>query len=151
MATYSHHITVADPGFLRGGARQPQRECANLLFCKKCNRIKKQECIPVGCVPSAGVAVSRGEGAGPGGVYLVLGGCTWFQGGCTWSGGYLVLGVCSGGCTYPGGYLVWGCTWSRGVCSSGVYLVPGGWVSAPRGVYLVRYSPPVDRQTPVKT
>ena len=44
MATYSHQasdITVADQGFLRGGARQPQRECANLLFGKKCNRIKK--------------------------------------------------------------------------------------------------------------
>ena len=71
----------------------------------------KQECIPVGCVLSAAVAVSRWGGVpGPGG-----GGCTWSQWGCTWSGGVHLV---------PGG-------------------VPGpGGVSAPRGVYLVRYSPP---------
>ena len=52
----------------------------------------KQECIPVGCVPSAAVAVSRGG--------CLPGGCTWSWGdvpglgGCTWSGGvYLVQGV----------------------------------------------------------
>ena len=47
-----------------------------------------------------------------------------------WSGG--------GGVPGPGVYLVWG-----------VYLVPGG-APGPGG-YLPRYSPPVDRQTPVKT
>ena len=73
-------------------------------------RKTQQECIPVGCVPSAAVPVSRGGGVpGPGGD--VPG-----PGGCTWSGGmYLVRGGIPG----PGG------TWSRGV-----YLVPGG-------VYLV--------------
>ena len=80
------------------------------------NSTKQQECIPVGCVPSAAVAVSGG------GVYLVPGGCTW-SGGCTLSGG--VPG--------PGG-----CTWSGGVyLVQEVYLVPGD-VPHPRGVYLVR-------------
>ena len=47
----------------------------------------KQECIPVGYVPSAAVAVWRG------GRYLCL-------------GVYLALGVPVGGCTWPqGGYL----------------------------------------------
>ena len=115
--------------------------------------MKEQECIPVGCVPSAAVAVSRG-------------GCTWFWGG-TWSGGYLVPAGCtwSGGCTWSRGvYLVQGgvpglgvgvpglggvpgpggCTWSQGVYLVwGVYLVLGG-VPGPVGctwswgVYLVR-------------
>ena len=31
--------------------------------------VKKQECIPVGCVPSAAVAVCLGGGCLPGGVY----------------------------------------------------------------------------------
>ena len=94
----------------------------------------KQECIPVGCVPSAAVAVSR------------RGGCTgsWAggvpgPGGCTWSGGvYLVLGGAPGPVGVPG---------PRG----GLYLVPGGGVPGPGGVYLVRYSLPVDRHTPVNT
>ena len=69
----------------------------------------KQECIPVGCLPSATVAVSRG-------VYLVLGGVLGPGGvpgprGCTWSQGvYLVLG--EGNFLVPGGG---GCTWSWGV------------------------------------
>ena len=103
----------------------------------------KQECIPVGCVPSAAVAVSRGGGGtwsggvpGLGGLYLPGGGGlpglgVYLPGGCTWSWGvYLVRR----GCTCPGGYLargevylVWGCTWSRGV-----YLAPGG-VPGPGG------------------
>ena len=112
---------------------------------------------------------------GPGGVYLVLGGCTWSGGVCLVWGVYLVSGVCLvlGGVPGPGdvpgprgvpglGGLPGprGCTWSqggvpgpggRGVCawSGGVYLVPGD-VPGP-GAYLVRYSPLVDRQTPVKT
>ena len=97
----------------------------------------EQECIPVGCVPSAAVAVSRGGGCscpggvpGPGGVPVRrgvpgLGGCTW-SGGCTCPGGVPGLGGAPGWEGVPG---PWGCTWSRGG-------VPG-----PRGVYLVRYSP----------
>ena len=103
----------------------------------------KQECIPVGCVPSAAVAVSRAGGVpGPGGY-------TWSQGGVPGPGGVPGLGgvyLVPGGVPGPGGvYLVLGgvpglggCTWSWGV-----YLV---W-----GVCLVRYSPPVDRHTAVKT
>ena len=81
----------------------------------------EQECIPVGCVPSAAVAVSRG-------VCLVPWGCA-----LSW-GVYLVWGGVPG----PGGPGLWGCTWSRGV-----YLVQGG-VPGPGGctwswgVYLVR-------------
>ena len=93
---------------------------------------KQQECIPVGCVPSAAVALSRGGVPGPEGVYLVWG-STWSQGGlpgprgCTWSGGYLVWGctwsgggVCSGGCTWPRGVPCsrWGCLLRGCVCSS---------------------------------
>ena len=53
--------------------------------------MSKQECIPVGCVPSAAVAVSRAGGTWSGG-------CTWSggvpgPGGCTWSGGAPGLGV----------------------------------------------------------
>ena len=50
-------------------------------------------------------------------------------------GGVPGLGVC----TWSGGYLVGGCTWSGGVPGLGGYLVGG--------VYLVRYSPPVNRMT----
>ena len=73
----------------------------------------QQECIPVGCVPSAAVAVSWGE------VYLVPGGPG--PGGAPGPGGYLVPGEggyswSEGGVPGPGG-----CTWSQG----GVYLVRG--------------------------
>ena len=55
----------------------------------------KQECILVGCVPSAAVAVSRG-------VYLVLGGgCTWSRGGVPGLGG--VPGPRGGLYLVPGG------------------------------------------------
>ena len=63
--------------------------------------IMKQECIPVGCVPSAAVAVYWGGGVFPGG-----GVC---QGGSVW-------GVCMSA--------------QRGVCL-GCVCVPGGGVSAP--------------------
>ena len=104
-----------NPGSLPPGQRARVQHIDNIY---------QQECIPVGCVPSAAVAVSGGVG-----VYLVPGGCTWPR------------GVCSRGV-----YLV-----PRGVPSPGVVPGPGG--SAPRAVvYLVRYSPPpVDRHTPVKT
>ena len=69
----------------------------------------------------------------PGGVYLVPGGCTWSRGVST-----------PGGCTRS-----WGRVCSRRVWSPGGCLLLG-WVSAHRGVYLVRYSPlPVDWQMPV--
>ena len=54
--------------------------------------LKKQECIPVGCVPSTSVAVSpRGGGWGLGGGYLSVG-----PGGvCLWvRGGFVYLWVC---------------------------------------------------------
>ena len=61
---------------------------------------RKQECIPVGCVPSA--TVHHGPG-----------GCTWSV--VTWSRGVLGQGM----------YLVpWGCSWSQG-CVLGAGGVPG--------------------------
>ena len=109
--------------------------------------LPKQECIPVGCVPSAAVAVSRGVylvrgvsalGGVPGrGVYLAWGGgiCSGGvpAGGCTWSQGGVPgpAGICSRGVPGPGGVCSLGdvcsgvCTWPRGVphpggvCSSG--------------------------------
>ena len=101
---------------------------------------KKQECIPVGCVPPAcdpylPACTSPGGVPGPGG-------CTWSWGkggvpgpgggtwsgvgggvpgprGCTWSQGvYLIPGWCtwSGGCTWSQGGVPGpgGCTWSQG-------------------------------------
>ena len=115
----------------------------------------KQECIPVGCVPAA-----RRPYAGvcfPGGVCLVLGGVCLVRGVC------LVWGVSawSGGCLPgPGGVcLVWG-----GVClvlgclpgPRGVSAWSGGvsaWWGGLASQHALRQtpSPPVDRQTPVKT
>ena len=78
----------------------------------------QEECIPVGCVPSAAVAVSWG------GVYLVPGG-TW-SGGGTWSRG--VPGPRGGGYSWSQGrvYLVWGAPGPGGVPGPGGHLVPGG-------------------------
>ena len=83
------------------------------------DNIYQQECIPVGCVPSAAVAVSRGGVGGvtgPRGVYLAPGGSA--PGGLYLvPGGVLALGgVCSRGCLLPGGV---------GVCSSGGYTWSG--------------------------
>ena len=119
----SSHISGGEPGL--GGVPAPRG--VNLVWEGTCSQ--------------GGVPGPKGWCTWPWGVYLVPGwGCTWSRG-CTWSGG---------------------CTWSQGgVPGLGVYLVWG--VSAwgciwPRGctlcqgvVYLVRYSPPVDRQMPVKT
>ena len=55
--------------------------------------MKKQECIPVGCVPSASVAVSRGGGCLPGG--------------CLPKGCLLGRGICLGGVS-TGGASAWG-------------------------------------------
>ena len=103
----------------------------------------KLECIPVGCVPSAAVAVSpRGSAPWGGGGVCSLG---W---GVSAPGGQ---DVCSrGGVSAPGGLL-------RGVSA------PGGGVSAPWGGVLLwggmasqhalkqTPAPRVDRHTPVKT
>ena len=94
------------------------------------NAFTKQECIPVGCLPSTAVAVSQGVylvlgGTWSWGVYLVLGGVTGPGGVPGREGVYLVLGGVpgSGGCAWLWGvYLV-----SEGVPGAGeVYLVLGG-------------------------
>ena len=74
-----------------------------------------QECIPVGCVPSAAVAVSWGGGLLPGGVYS--------QGGVSSRGVSALRGVCS-----QGGVCSWGCL-LPGVSAlgGGGCLLPGGW------------------------
>ena len=59
--------------------------------------LSKQECIPVGCIPSAAVAIGRG----------------------------VCLGSCLPGSVCPGGFLpgvsAWGClSAQRGVCPGGV-------------------------------
>ena len=118
-----------------------------MILQAKSNSNYKQESIPVGCVPSAAVAVSRDRGytwsqggvpgprevsalvgvpgpggvPGPRGVYLVPGVSA--LGGVPGPGGvYLVLGGCLlGGCTWSRG-----CTWPGGVhLVLGVYLVLG--------------------------
>ena len=74
----------------------------------------KQECIPVGCVPSATEAV-------------------WWEGGGVCSRGSLLPGgVCSGGCLLRGSLLQGGnVSTPRGVCSRGVSVLGGvssrGW------------------------
>ena len=68
-----------------------------------CKAIRKQECIPVGCILSAAVAVSWG-------VYLVPGGVPG-SGGCTWSQGVYWVGDVPGLGSVPG---PGGCTWSWG-------------------------------------
>ena len=82
------------------------------IFLRFSENLVEQECIPVGCVPSTAVAVSR---AGWGGAWVGgvpgPGGCTWSGGrGCTWSRG----GV-------PGPR---GCTWSLGDGVPGQVLPP---------------------------
>ena len=84
--------------------------------------IEKQECIPVGCIPSATVAVSRG-GLCSGGVYAPGGVCSW---GGLCSGG----GVCSRGC------LLLGMSALRGVLPRGRGCLLLG-VSAPGGCLLL--------------
>ena len=95
--------------------------------------ICKQECIPVGCVPFAAVAVCPGGGSVYSrgmsalgeyllrGVVSALGGWCLFPGGVSTPRGLLLLG-----CMLPGGVCSWG-----GVCSQGVSAPAGG--SAPGG------------------
>ena len=91
----------------------------------------QQECIPVGCVPSAAVAVSAPGGRG---VSSPAGG--------VWSGvvGVLLLGGVSASrrCLLPGG-----------VCSRGGGLLPGGHLLRGGGVsqHAPRQTLPVNRMT----
>ena len=135
-------LTVS-PSMLRGGVYLVPRGCL----------LPELYLVPGGCLLPG---VPRGVSAA--GVYLVPGGVCLLPGevcsrgvsaprGCLLLGVYLILGVylvqggvCSGGVSAPEG-----CTWSQGgVCSQGfpggcllqgVYLLPGGCVSAPRGVW----------------
>ena len=93
----------------------------------------EQECIPVGCVTSATVAVCWGWG----------GACSQEEG--VWSRGVPAPRgcVCSWGVPAPGGVCSQG-----GVCFRGGHLVPGG--SGPGGVvsqHALRQTPPVNRMT----
>ena len=74
----------------------------------RCVTLFSQECIPVGCVPSAAVTVSRGGGVSDPGGGLLMGGCL-FRG-VSVLGGCLLLGVSSSGgrCLLPGGCLLCG-------------------------------------------
>ena len=98
----------------------------------------KQECIPVGCVPSTAVAISPGGGCLlPGGV--CSGGVCSRGVSAPWWGG-----VCSqeSGCVCSWGCLLWGVS-APGVCSRGWWYC---------SMHCGRHSPPrVDRQTPLKT
>ena len=92
--------------------------------------LPQQECIPVGCIPSAAAAVSR-----EGGVWSGRGGvCVPGPG----KEGVLQGGVCSwrGVCLLSGGVRSGGCVCSGGV--SAPRVIPAGTEAAP---------PPVDRMT----
>ena len=113
-----------------------------VAFCRTGDRKdKKQECIPVGCVPPAfcpylpACTAGGGEGYLPEGVYLVLGGVPGPR------EVYLVSGL--GSCVLgPRGCTCRGCTWSWGVyLPRGVYLpkgvyLPGGVPAQGVGIYL---------------
>ena len=99
--------------------------------------ITKQECIPVGCVPFAAVAVSRG-------------------GGSPWRGGLLGGGW---GSPWQGGLLGGGSPLGVSLAGGGVSLAGDGGSPRQGGVPACTEAdppsgagtPPVDRQTPVKT
>ena len=97
-------------------------------------KVQIRECIPVGCVPSAAVAVFPGGGvSAPGGSapgVSALGG-----------------GVCSGGVSALGGWFLWGVSAGGGVCSQRGLLL-GGWYPS---MHWGRHPRRVDRHTPVKT
>ena len=57
--------------------------------------MNKQECIPVGCVPSATVAAGEGVVSAPGGVWETGGVCP--MGVCPAGGGSAPGGICPGG------------------------------------------------------
>ena len=109
---------------------------------KLCQNIYKQECIPVGFVPSAAVAVSGGGVSVPGGV--------WSWGGLLWRGVCSQGDFWSWGLSAPGGCLLWGVFGPGGVCllwGEGVYS-GGVWswgLSAPGGVCFRGVSAPGGR------
>ena len=82
----------------------------------------KQECIPIGCIPPASVAIVggcvclRGVCLEVGGVCLE-GGCLPRGGGCLSRGGGVCLevGMSAWGCVHRQGCLPGGCAW--GVCA----------------------------------
>ena len=97
------------------------------MFSKITEKLMKQECIPVGCVPPAcwpyRPLVDRIPACIAGGV--PAGGCT-----------------CPAGCTCQGVYLPGWCTCQEGVPARGVYLprgctCPGGVPARGSGVYLL--------------
>ena len=81
---------------------QPYQKARGPLCCMKNHVnevINEQECIPVGCIPSAAVAVSWGGGCLPGGWYLPRReGVLPRRVGVCWGGG-----VCRGGDVCRGG------------------------------------------------
>ena len=96
-----------------------------------CN--EQQECIPVGCVPSAAVAVCWGGCLLPGDAWL---GGVPAPGGCLLPGG-----ACSRGPYSQGDAWLGGCQLLGGGADPG-----GGGIPA-----CIEADPPVDRHTPVKT
>ena len=107
-----------------------------------------QECIPVGCVPSAAVTVSRGGGLLQGGLWGVSAPEGVYTRGCLLKGVSAPGGCLLRGVSAPGGCLLLG----GGVCSWGVSTLAG--VCSQRDVvcqHALRQTPPVDRHMPVKT
>ena len=94
-----------------------------------CANFVQQECIPVGCVPSAAVVVclagilSRGVSRGVGGAWV------WPGGVGSWPGGWGCLAR-GGGSVWPGG--VW-----PGVSAQGGVCLAGGWLVLSGGVHLL--------------
>ena len=111
--------------------------------------IYEQESIPVGCVPSAAVAVGDREGGGE-----LPEGCASSRRGCAFRGEGVCFGVCtSGGVVCPGGGVCLGgqCL-PRGMCLPRWVCLPGGRCLRRGGVCLP--DPPFeqnDSQTGVKT
>ena len=95
------------------------------LMCNKTDRIRKiseQECIPVGCIPSAAVAVSGG-GWGVGGEVVCLRG-VWPGGVCLWGSLSNWVSAWGGVFVFGGGYLSNGGVCPGGVCLGGEHPTP---------------------------
>ena len=113
--------------------------------------ITQQECIPVGCVPSAAAAISWGRGVLPGGVCF-SGGLCFLGRGCVSQGGVLPGGCASEGYVLPRGCAPWGggCASQGGVLPRGDVLPRGWWCASRGGVvsqHALRQTPPVNRMT----
>ena len=100
---------------------------------------KKQNCIPVGCIPPAHwpylTVCSAPRGGGGGGACLVPGVCAWSGRCLIWWGACLVLGgAWSGGCLVPGDGWSGGCLvrWATCLVLGGACLFLGGaWSEGP--------------------